>query len=69
MVRDKGLEPLRFKAPDPKSGASTIPPAPFDFFSKSKEINEILREELLIPLNISPEELAKEIKVSKEQIK
>jgi addiction module HigA family antidote len=30
---------------------------------------EILREELLIPLNISPEELAQELKVPKEQIK
>ena len=30
---------------------------------------EILREELLIPFNISPEELAHKIQVSKEQIK
>ncbi|CAI2161883.1 5541_t:CDS:2 [Funneliformis geosporum] len=30
---------------------------------------EILREELLIPLNISPEELAQAIKVPKEQVK
>ena len=30
---------------------------------------EILREELLILLNISPEELAQKIQVSKEQIK
>lgn len=29
---------------------------------------KILREELLIPLNISPQELAQEIKVPKEQI-
>ena len=28
-----------------------------------------MREELLIPFDISPEELAQEIKVSKEQIK
>ena len=26
MVREKGLEPPRPKAPDPKSGASAIPP-------------------------------------------
>jgi plasmid maintenance system antidote protein VapI len=30
---------------------------------------KILQEELLIPFNISPEELAQEIKVSKEQVK
>jgi plasmid maintenance system antidote protein VapI len=30
---------------------------------------EILREELLVPFNISPEELAKQIKLSKEQVK
>jgi antitoxin HigA-1 len=30
---------------------------------------KILKEELLIPFNISPEELAQEIKVSKEQVK
>lgn len=30
---------------------------------------EILREELLIPLNISPEELAEKIQLPKEQIK
>ena len=29
---------------------------------------EILREELLIPRNISPQELAQDLKVSKEQI-
>ena len=30
---------------------------------------KILREELLIPLNISPQELVQKIKVPKEQIK
>ena len=28
MVRAKGLEPIRHMAPDPKSGASAIPPRP-----------------------------------------
>ncbi len=28
MVRERGLEPPRREAPDPKSGASAIPPLP-----------------------------------------
>jgi len=36
-----------------------------DFIVKPIHPGEILREELLVPNNISPEELAKEIKVSK----
>ncbi len=40
-----------------------------DFTVKPIHPGEILREELLVPNNISPEELAKEIKVPKEIIK
>lgn len=40
-----------------------------DFTVKPIHPGEILREELLVPNNISPEELAKEIKVPKEIVK
>ena len=33
LVRTKRLELLRLSAPDPKSGASAIPPRPPDFFA------------------------------------
>lgn len=33
VVRVKGLEPLRRKTPDPKSGASAIPPHSHEYLS------------------------------------
>ena len=39
LVRVKGLEPLRHKTPDPKSGASAIPPhSPADCHMRSDTI-------------------------------
>jgi plasmid maintenance system antidote protein VapI len=50
-----------------KNNKKTFPKR--DFVVKPIHPGEILREEILIPRDISPQELAQALKVSKEQIK